>query len=143
MATDTPPPAPGPSPELADDVISAVARHVEVDLAPVEAELLERLEEPAPDPPREAVLERAERLACEAIDTTRSDELVAECARGLAGAREHFLAAARCCDEAAEELRARRGDSWIARAIRHRLAFEAVWDTVDERHGVQWHECEA
>jgi hypothetical protein len=125
--------------ELAASIISAVGQHVEFELEPIRAELLQRLEEPSD----EYIWPRAERIAAHAIGAAWSVELVEQCERGLAEAHELFLRAAGHCLEAADELGSSGAESWIARAIRHRLAFDVVWATLDERHGVEWHECQA
>jgi hypothetical protein len=129
---------PEPS-ELTAHIVSAVNRHVDFDLAPIKAELLERLEEPSD----EYVWVRAETIAEDVIDSTWPEELIAQCEKGLAEARADFLIAATRCEEAVDDLRANGRESWIARAVRHRLAFDTAWNTLDERHGVQAHECDA
>jgi len=139
MAPETPPTMPPASPELAMEIVSAVARHVKFDLEPLRRQLLERLEEQSEDD----IWERAERIVEDAIDSTWPEELAAQCEQGLEAAREDFLVAAARCEEAADELRLKGGESWIAGAIRHRLAFDTAWETLDERHGVVWHDCEA
>jgi hypothetical protein len=127
MAYDLPPS------DLTESIISAVWQHVEFELEPIRAELLERLEEPS----EEEVWARAERIAEDAIDTGWSAELIEQCERGLMQAHELFLRAAEQCLEATDDLGANGRESWVARAIRHQLAFDAVWDTLDEWHGVE------
>ena len=129
------PPTP---PELAMDIISAVSSHVEFDLEPLGADLLERLEEPS----EEYIWPRAERIVEDAIDSSWAPELVAQCAQTLDQAHDYFLVAAAHCREASEDLEANGRESWIAGAIRHHLAYETAWNTLDERHGVEWHEFE-
>src|SRR5436190_6119910 len=126
-------------PARAAELISAVARHVEFDLQPLRAELLERLGAPS----NECIWERAERIVEHAIDVSWWPEVVAQCERGLHAAREDFLVAAAQCNDAAAELQRKGRESWIAAAIRHRLAFDAAWRTLDERHAVEWLECKA
>ncbi len=126
-------------PELAGEIIPAVTNKAELDLEPIRAELLTRLEEPS----EEYIWPRAERIAEDAIDSIWPAELHEQCAQGLQRAHEQFLRAAAQCLDAADDLEANGRESWIARAVRHHFAFEAVWDTLDERHGVESHECQA
>lgn len=109
------------------------------DLEPLRAALLERVEEPS----AEYIWPRAERIVEDTIDTAWAAELLEQCERALEEARADFLATACRCDEAADDLRLNGRESWIAKAIRHRLAFETAWDTLDDRHGVEWVEFEA
>jgi hypothetical protein len=125
MRRDGSPPTP---PELAEAIASEVARHVTVDLAPICAELEARLAEPSD----EYVWPRAERLASDAIDALWSGELVEQCARGLAEAHDGFLCAAATCLEATAELERAGREAWIARAMIHRLAFDAGCAAVTE-----------
>ncbi len=125
-------------PELAMDIISAVSSHVEFDLGPLRTDLLERLEGPS----EEYIWARAERIVEDAVDSSWAPELVAQCEQALAKAHDDFLVAAAHCLEAAEDLEAHGRESWIAGAIRHHLAHETAWNTLDERHGVEWHEFE-
>ena len=74
----------------------------------------------------------ARRLRFEAL----APELIAQCEQALDKAHDDFLVAAAHCREANGR------ESWIAGAIRHHLAQETVWNTLDERYGVEWHEFE-
>jgi len=122
--------APTP-PELAEDIVRAVGRHVRFDLRPVRAAVVARLAEPD----HEDIWPRAERLAGEAIDEEWAAELLEECERALAEAHEGFLVRAARCLEAAEKLESDGLESWIAGTIRHRLAFDASWETLTEQGG--------
>jgi hypothetical protein len=134
------PPMTPPEPEwLRQDMTIAVMRHVDFDLEPVKKGLLGRLEKPS----TEYIWARAERVAPEEIDSRCGAELVEQCERALAGARDDFLHAAQRCGEALDDLANHGGASWVAGAVRYRLAFDACWDSLDERHGVEWHELEA
>jgi hypothetical protein len=124
-------------PELAMNIISAVSSHVEFDLVPLRANLLERLEEPS----EEYIWPRAERIVEDGIDSSWAPELLAQCEQALEKAHDEFLVSAAHCREASDDLQLNGRESWIAGAIRHHLAFETAWETLDERHGVEWHEC--
>jgi len=125
MRKDGSPPTP---PELADAIVTAVAGQVTLDLGPICAELEARLAEPS----EEYVWPRAERLASDAIDALWSGELLEQCARGLAEAHDGFLRAAATCLEATAELERAGRESWIARAMIHRLASDASWAALAE-----------
>lgn len=136
---------------LRETVISAVRDRAGFDLAPIRAGLLARLMRPvgkagpveeagqlADVGPSEAyVWPREERIAEDVIDAAWSDELIEACRRGLAETHEFFLRSAACCLEADADLTAKGCESWIAGAIRHQLAFDAVWDTLDDRHRIE------
>ena len=123
---------------LAQGIIAAVNQTVEIDLELVKNELLAKLEEPSD----EYIWPRAQGIAADAIDATWPAELVEQCERGLEHAHELFLRGAAACREAEDDLASRRLESWIAGAIRHRLAFDVCWDTLDDRHGVHSFESE-
>jgi hypothetical protein len=114
--------------ELAERIVSDVARGVAPDLAPVRAHLGERLLE-AED---EDVWPRAERIATEALAGRWDAELADLCARGLADAHELALVQAQRCLDAALDLEQRGVESWIAGAVLHRLAFDVSWDVLGE-----------
>jgi len=128
------PPAP---PELAAQIITAVYGHVEFELASLRAHLLERLDEPSD----EYIWERAERIVADEIDATSAAELVAQCGRALSRAVDDLVQFGEGCRDALDDLQQNRAESWIFGAIRHQLAFDTAWDTLDERHGVERHEC--
>jgi hypothetical protein len=119
-------------------IVSVVRRGVELDLETVKADLLEKLEEPSD----EYIWIRAERIAGDSIDTLWGPTLLEQCASGLAGARDVFLAMADRCSMAAEELQQQGLESWVVRAVRHELGVSACFDTLDERHGVTWWDCD-
>ena len=125
--------------EMAMNIISCVTSHVEFDLRPLQADLLEKLEEPS----EEYIWPRAERIVEDAIDSSWAPELVAQCEQALDKAHDALLVMAARCREAGEDLQANGRDSWIAGAVRHDLAVRTAWDTVDEQHGVEWHELES
>lgn len=114
--------------ERAEAIVGAVAPCVEVDLAPVRAAVVRRLDVPS----EELVCERAERIAAEELDAQVSDELVRQCERALGEAHDSFLLTAARCLDAADDLRRHGPASWIALAVRHRLAFDAAWDAMAE-----------
>jgi hypothetical protein len=114
--------------ELAEDLVCAVGRHLRFDLAPLRAELAERLREPS----EEYVWPRAERIVSDLIDSVWSQELVDQCERAVADAHEGFLVAAARCLGLADELATEGREAWIAGAMRHRLAFDATWDVLAE-----------
>jgi hypothetical protein len=118
---------PDPS-DRAAAIVGAVAAHVELDLAPIRDAVRHGLAGPS----EEFVCERAERIAAGAIETLSADELLEQCERGLGEAHESFLITAERCREAAEDLARNGSEAWIARAIRHRLAFDAAWDAMTE-----------
>src|SRR3954468_19328925 len=123
--------------ERAAAIVSAVAVHVDVDLAPIRAAVAERLAEPS----AAFVCERAGTIADAAIAERCAEELVVECRRGLAEAHESFLLTASRCLEAADDLERGAGDSWTVLAARHRLAGDAAWDamaTSEHVESIEW-----
>lgn len=122
--------------ELAMNIIFAVTGHVEFEIEPLRSDLLEKLEEPFD----EYIWPHAERIVEDAIDSAWLPELLAQCERAAGKAHDEFLAMASRCLEAVEDLEQNGRDSWIAGAVRHHLAFETAWATLDERHGVEHHE---
>lgn len=112
-------------------IASGIRRRVDFDLDPIRAELRERLAEPSD----EVIWERAERIATESVGDYWSGELEEQCARALGDVHEEFLVNAVRCLEAGEMLEAEGRESWVAGAVIHQLAFDAVWDvlTEDER----------
>jgi len=119
--------APTP-PELAEEIVAMARRYLRFDLGPVRVALAERLAEPDD----EYVWPRAERIAGDLIDTHWPGELLDECERALAEAHEAFLVRAGRCREQAEALERDGCESWIAQALRHRLAFETAWNVITE-----------
>jgi hypothetical protein len=121
----TPPPRP---PELAGRIGHDVARRVDLDLEPIRAQLRSQLRE-ASD---EYIWERAERLAGEAIGRLWSAGLEDQCRHALDSVHEQYLLDAGHCLKTATVLEQERSESWIARAVIHQLAFDAVWDVLGE-----------
>jgi hypothetical protein len=119
-------------PELAEDIVAMAGRYLGFDLGPVRLALGERLAEPD----EEYVWPRAERIAGELIDAHWPSELLDECERALAEAHEAFLVRAGRCRDEAEALERDGRESWIAQALRHRLAFDAAWDVITENDEV-------
>jgi hypothetical protein len=124
-----PPPQP---PERASAIVGAVVRHVGLDLAPIRAAVVAGLAEPS----AEFIGARAEAIAEAAVVEKWAEELVDHCRSGLAQAHESFLLTASRCLEAAEDLEHHGAESWIARAVRHRLAFDAAWDALAQSEHV-------
>lgn len=126
-------------PEPAGQIIAAVWFCVDFDRAPLRAHLLEQLKEPS----GEYIWPRAERIVAEEIDAAWAPELIAQCERALPEATGDLPQAVEECREALDDLRQNGAGAWIFRAIRYQLAFDTAADTLDERHGVQRHECHA
>jgi hypothetical protein len=76
----------------------------------------------------------AERVAEEVVADAWGD-IAADCDRALAELHERYLVQAARVQEAALDLAARGGESWIARGVVHQHAFRLAWDILDE-HGL-------
>jgi hypothetical protein len=120
------PPTP---PEVAAQIIHAVSRHVEFDLAPLQAHVRERLLEPS----KEYIWERAERIVGDEIDAKYARQLVAQCGRAIGEAVHDLVQLAEQCRDALADLQQHGPESWIFGAIRHHLAFETTWEVLNER----------
>ncbi len=118
--------APPKPPELAAKIIHAVWQHVEFDNAPIRRELRRRLKEPSD----EYIWPRAEDIAADEISTVWAHELVEQCERSLEAAGDDLAALGADVEAIEDDLTEYGRESWIAKAIRHQIAFEAAWDVI-------------
>jgi len=112
--------------ELAANIIQAVWQHVEFDNAPIRREVRRRLKEPS----EEFIWPRAEDIAIDEISSAWPVELVEQCERSLEAAGDELAALGADVMAIGDDLTEYGRESWIAKAIRHQIAFDAAWHVI-------------